>query len=258
MGTRHYADHPGDHLSGMPSWMPTAAERLQFVVRFAQMTLDPIRPGDLLNLRDDFMMFFGVVPDHDSPQIFRHVFCMPSVEEHPSWVSEETIRSLQQDTQRIVASLVNLRERTPEGAVIQNDLQLSVSLLPLAQPGRPGPNLLHFYGNFRDLFLMTMLIDLSQEPTDRILRCPECPTIFYRIRKQQYCSRRCVNRANVRHWRQSEHGQQEEGTRARKRYEKKVERRTNKNVKPRKNRRRTRKSPPSTEGLSDAETPRES
>lgn len=37
----------------------------------------------------------------------------------------------------------------------------------------------------------------------RIRVCPEpkCRQLFVRVRKQVYCSRRCVNRANQREWR---------------------------------------------------------
>jgi len=68
------------------------------------------------------------------------------------------------------------------------------------------------------MFLLTPLFLLNQESLDRIRRCPECPTIFYRVQKQKYCSRACTNRANVRTWRQREEVKVQEQEKAHERY----------------------------------------
>src|SRR5919197_2968064 len=91
-------------------------------------------------------------------------------------------------------------------------------------PSLAGRNMLEVSGTTQNVFLVVLYVLLSREPTDRILRCPECQTVFYRIRKQQYCSRPCVHRAAVRKWRRTETGQQYERRRSRSRYEARVKR----------------------------------
>jgi len=54
----------------------------------------------------------------------------------------------------------------------------------------------------RMLLLWHLLWLLLAEPPDRIQQCPECETIFYRVKKQAYCSRACANRVTQRRWRE--------------------------------------------------------
>jgi hypothetical protein len=43
--------------------------------------------------------------------------------------------------------------------------------------------MLEVSGTTQNVFLVVLYVLLSREPTDRILRCSECQTIFYRVRK---------------------------------------------------------------------------
>ena len=47
--------------------MKTAEDRLRFAVEFSQIDLSNLRPGDLLNLRDDLCLF---VHGHPSERVF--------------------------------------------------------------------------------------------------------------------------------------------------------------------------------------------
>jgi hypothetical protein len=58
----------------------------------------------------------------------------------------------------------------------------------------------------RDAFLFLLSEILTHEAIDRIQRCPDCRTLFYRLGKQKYCSTACTNRAGVRQWRQRQAG----------------------------------------------------
>jgi hypothetical protein len=60
-----------------------------------------------------------------------------------------------------------------------------------------------FRGSIPALFLETLFWLIVSCP-DRIRRCPECERLFVRIRKQEYCSRTCVNRVNKRDWRKAQ------------------------------------------------------
>ena len=88
-------------------------------------------------------------------------------------------------------------------ATIQGPLQ--VCYLQEGSGGAP-----HFMGNAPDMFLIRLAYLLNQQTAERILTCPECKKHFLKIRKQKYCSRTCVNRANKRDWRERKEVQDEE------------------------------------------------
>ena len=203
--------------------MPTVAEQLQFVVRFVQMDLATLQPGEWGDLRHDLYTFFWGKPGEELPRFsLGHVMITPLGLPPPQDFPEGNFRDLQAETRYILYGMLGLRDwrassdpghfRQKPGPIVAQ-----YGLLPLDTSGIPGRNILHATGATRDMFLLALFFLLGHEPTERILRCPECSTIFYRIRKQQYCSRTCTNRANVRHWRQGEHGQQQEAEHARQR-----------------------------------------
>lgn len=175
--------------------MMTNEQRLQFAVAFAAMDLDRLRPGDVLNLRADLADFLttdAVIVDGPPPQKCR----------------AGELRDLQHEVQRVLTEMVAKRE--PSGnhwplstytpLIKIKDLDLGIT--PLDSLGMPGRNLLRAKLPMREAFFWTLSFLLCQEPTSRILQCPECDTIFYRVRNQQYCRRACVNRANKRTWRE--------------------------------------------------------
>jgi hypothetical protein len=57
------------------------------------------------------------------------------------------------------------------------------------------------------MFLMKLLLLLNEQSLDNVSDCPECGKIFYRIRRQKYCSPKCTNTATVRAYRKSETGE---------------------------------------------------
>jgi hypothetical protein len=82
----------------------TAEERLRFVVRFEQMDLDTLRPGDWLNLLDDFLAFFLAV---SSPhRVMPHVWLegVPSGNPSDELWSRQDFRALQQDVRTLLRS----------------------------------------------------------------------------------------------------------------------------------------------------------
>jgi hypothetical protein len=210
--------------------MNTPEERLRFVVRFAQMDLNQLRPGDWLNLRDDLLLFLlgqrGVAPLAASafalpiqPLTPEGIVAMPleSIEEYPT----EKVQALQEKTRRILNDMLGLRELLVGdlGEISSTEICANFHLISLAsRNSRPSRNTLVVHGSIQDLFLLLLYLLLSREPTDRIMRCPECKTMFYRMRKQRYCTRPCVNRANMRKWRQTATGKERERTRQRARY----------------------------------------
>jgi hypothetical protein len=174
--------------------MMTNEERLRFAVAFAGMDLDRLRPGDRLNLLDDlwdFLTIDMVIVDGSPPQKLR--------------ASE--LCDLQCEVRRVLTEMVAKREPSGNHWPLSNFIPLvdlehvPLGITPLDSLDMPGRNLLRAKLPMRDAFFWTLGILLCLEPTQRILQCPECGTIFYRVRNQQYCGRTCVNRANKRTWR---------------------------------------------------------
>jgi hypothetical protein len=204
-----------ERLPFNPQRAITQEDRLQFAVRFAQMDLDTLRAGDWLNLREDFLGFLmmpmhlthaqpystklvtSIVSPEASPEIFQPLISLGMVgiipEECPSAeaFSEDDFRALQADVRDWFSSLTH---------------PLSTGWLPPAIPMQARVALtegaLQVHAPVRDLFLWHLFLLVLQEPLDRIRRCPECGTIFYRVKKQAYCSRKCGNRVTQRRWRE--------------------------------------------------------
>jgi hypothetical protein len=212
------------HMPFHPSQLVTQDARLQFVVAFAQLDLDTLSAGDWLNLREALSRFVYMMPGWGAPtkpitaldvaggraDLFQPMLSLgllgivPDAEDaevvHPfsTWAVED-VRTLQADTlawlQSFTAPIV------PGEGFLPHALPLSgkVSLSP------HGPHV-HVIAPVRMLFFWYLLWLLLAEPPDRIQRCPECETIFYRVKKQAYCSRACGNRATQRRWRERHAG----------------------------------------------------
>lgn len=176
-------------------------ERLHFAVRFAQMDLPTLREGDWLNLREDFLTFLGQSRDPDQCGAVSPAGGLVSSwgdGPHPREFTEQEFRALHGDVRTILHAAAG--DDMGEKPLPTVTVQATLWVRPLnGVPG--GGYLTNLFGPTRDQFLFILLEDLRQEPPDRILRCPECQTLFVRAYTQAYCSRRCTNRASVRSWR---------------------------------------------------------
>ena len=182
--------------------MKTDAERLQFVIRFAQMDLDTLRPGDWLNLRDDLGSFLtGSLYGHeyyagDTP-IGGDVEVCPMDPPYPLEYPEDAFRELQQETRYILRTMV---VDSRAGHSVWDPISLQARLATPSLDGlipATGQHLLIAEGATRDMFLLLLFVLLARGSTARILHCPDCSTIFYRVGKQLYCSRTCSNQTNM-------------------------------------------------------------
>jgi hypothetical protein len=206
--------------------MITAAERLQFAVDFTRLDLTALRPGDWLNLRDDFLEFFGV-RGHQHADPFKGAnlstvggIIVSPICFDPAARQEDTPEDFEALQKEVSDILYTLTEPLHIGPLELTRIVPTSLCIRTCFQRVQGKNYLVAEGRTRDLFLF-ILNDLLLYHADTILRCPECNRIFYRVRKQEYCERACTNRANVRTWRQREEGKQAEAERARKRYDKK-------------------------------------
>jgi len=195
----------------------TPAERLQFAVQFAQLDLGALRPGDWLNLNDDFLEFFGVRRnDHVellqvegipvSPRCFD-----PAMREEDT---REDFEALQKEVRDILYRLV---EPVQIGPLVLTSISHGTLSIRYVFQRVQEKNYFVAEGRTRDLFLLIVL-DLLWHHPGRIQRCKECEMIFYRVQKQLYCTRACANRASVRNHRQREEVKVKEQERAHQRY----------------------------------------
>jgi hypothetical protein len=207
--------------------MKTGAERLQFVIRFAQMDLDTLRAGDWLNLREDCMAFLGIEVQGGmlGIQLSRDsggIIGFPLNSPFPTELSVEDFKGLQADTRRILDEWVGSAQGE-QGALEGVDIHARYMVTRTRRDvSSPWVSLRQVVGLTREIFLLVLFDLLGHESMDYVRRCPECGAVFYRVGKQQYCSRPCVNRANVRNWRQRDEVKQVEAERARTRYAEKM------------------------------------
>lgn len=254
--------------------METAQDRLAFAVRFAQMDLDRLRPGDWLNLRDDLVAFLGhreavdlreaeKAKDLDLALAPRGgIVAKAWKHPRPEEMTEADLRDLQKKAREFLNYVVEARQQKPlspqeladtpkvserrlgKGVkayvfpkpkklgldVPEEEVSLTLFLLVPPSPRFAGRCVLHVEGDTRGAFLTTLLFLLAQQSTNRVSKCPECDRLFLRVRKQLYCSRTCVNRANKRDWRKTQKGKENGRAQARARYEKKIKAKLGPNV----------------------------
>ena len=95
----------------------------------------------------------------------------------------------------------------------------------------PADKIVVFQGSLLDLFSIRCLTTLQNADPSFIAKCPECSRIFLRrVRKQQYCSKRCINRVSRREWLKKPKNQKKESEWAHSRYERRVQQKTSENA----------------------------
>ena len=156
-----------------------ATEQLKFIVDFANRDLENQRPGDWLNLQDDFRRFFpseGFV----QPVMF-DANRTDELEEYPP----QKIAALQKE-------LRALFEAKAKGSMVTIPLQFDVDYVRVA-----GGVLNISSKRVRDVFLTYVLFVLFDEKTaSRIRQCAPCGKFFFRVRRQVHCSAQCADKAS--------------------------------------------------------------
>jgi hypothetical protein len=137
----------------------------------------------------------------------------------------DAIRTLQADVRQLLTSIVDRHEHDEAeqrgeqltGEVPPDVPEIRVKMWLDWKHGQLDDKGLLIDGDLRNLFLVTLAFLLNQDIA-HVQRCPECGRVFYRVRKQRYCSRRCTNRTNMRKWRKTEKGRNGESKRNARRY----------------------------------------
>lgn len=172
--------------------MNRSQEQLKFVVDLAQKDLTDMRPGDLLNLRDDFQVFFWAKTGTDIRGPIGETIT-PFEHPLPHEFTLENFVALQKEAYAILSEIVAGRDTGMPSAPMR---EIKAKLTAFSFHGMKNRSILQAQGSTRDMFLLRLYLLLGQEPVDRILRCKatDCNRIFYRKRKQEFCSTRCTNR----------------------------------------------------------------
>jgi hypothetical protein len=191
-------------------------EKLRFAVRFSEMKLDgprkkdgtlitPVREGDILNLKDDLMAFVSLyVPQQtknviacaqlsslkDSPGA---IFAFPELNLPNALPTDYSIKQLIE--LQTYCSLI-LQSAAHGGGIIEMPIDLRFSLLRAPESQC---TFLYLTGDFRNIFLYTLFHLINAAERNSILRCPVrgCGKIFYRVRKQRFCSHACAVKASA-------------------------------------------------------------
>lgn len=184
-------------------------EKIKFLVDFAnRVDLDSenMRPGDLLNLRDDFgKLFFPVVPTTEPGGLVTKPLTQGSVYFDPrqdkSWLEYpiEKFEALQQEVKALLYFFTHSRGKKDVGgsAIGGIPVKVSYTLIGLGT----GPEMSVMQGEVRDLFIFQVLqLLFDRERSSLIRRCPQCEKFFLRTRRQLYCSKKCVDAANRAAW----------------------------------------------------------
>ena len=199
--------------------MNNAQEQLEFAVKLAQLDLLKLRPGDLLNLRDDFQAFFYRRSEDIRGPIGEVV--MPSAEPLPAKYELGDFQSLQKNVYEILSELVHGRDAAMPAMPVR---KIAAELTLFSFLGMKNRSVLILRGSTQDMFLFRLYIVLSREPFDRILRCKasDCEQLFYRRRKQEFCSTKCANREFQRRYRKLSGAKDARSRENHERYEKRI------------------------------------
>lgn len=210
--------------------MQGAKDQLEFVLRFVNADLDHLRPGDWLNLREDFAAFLGVKAGAGIALV-GPIMSMPLEPPFPEDMTPEDFKTLQTKVRATLTQFVNVREQGGGGGE-RMELSLGAVLLPFdsLSPRFAGRSVLHLTGSTRDIFFVRMFLLFAFESTARIGACPECEQIMLRTKKREYCSSRCQTRAYMRRYRQQGAIKQQENEKAHTRYANKRKRQLSEKV----------------------------
>jgi hypothetical protein len=209
------------------SRIPPHVARLNFVLKFSQLDLTALDGDAWLDLQDKIIGFLALGTaqrlesgqdqpgtDLPLPRAVRlgyglelsstvrvdlsHATC--AVLEDGDFPLERDLVRQVQDEVREMLKAARTPHLVPPKQWAPLQMRVSHSTLDL-HPGAGRGTVRHIRATPRDAFLFLVSEILTHEATDRIARCPVCPTLFYRAGRMRYCSGACANRANVRQWR---------------------------------------------------------
>ena len=208
---------------------------LEFALRLIEADLE--RDLDRLNWIANFETFLSAAP-HATAASSPQVVIFPTPQDSVKRMTLMDFREIQTETRGVLRAAVVSRISAAEKARLLHPLDIESAVHPFQFAGEvrvfTSQTRKHFFDdNPRDsfelalyaepkpAFLMAVALVLATTERLPIGICPEDQKLFYRVRRQLFCSRQCVLRANKRAWLQRQDALKAAKKRKRKRVNKK-------------------------------------
>jgi len=178
--------------------MRTAIDRLRFAIAFAEETnLDHFRHAwEWDKLRSELGTFLHGSPDEPMPHfgglVVSEQLSPPFLHDYP----EDKFRELQSDIRCLLRGIAPAQGDEVSGPPLFTTKQEWTALR------LGGHVVLQAFAPVRDAVLFLLMLLLAVNGLQNVRRCPAkgCGRVFWKVRRQLYCSRTCVNRENMRAW----------------------------------------------------------
>jgi hypothetical protein len=237
--------------------MKSAKERLQWLINFAT-DYNPklgLKDWERLKLQEEIRAFIGeslaslnfVVQSEGEPQrlsdleitdrVITRLWVRGKTLMHKITGSDVPLKYLAEyvDQHRVSvpSPTIDRFMKQPEGMQIDDEAlqrELQRFQIPLVLVCSPEPWNIEVRASLEDLFSLRCMLDFYSEGA-HIARCPapECHRPFYRnTLKQEYCSKRCINRVTRRKWLEKAENKAKEAEQARERYARRTKLKTGK------------------------------
>ena len=177
--------------------MRTAVDRLRFAIDFAETNLDHFRAWEWSKLRADIEGFLYGVKGQPMPQFGALVISQALEPPFPADCPEDKLRELQSDVRSFLRGIAPGPGIESEGGP---PFTISQEWQPMLMGGQH--LVLRASASLRDAVLFLLALLLAHNGLQNMRRCPAtgCGRLFWKVRRQLYCSRTCVNRENMRTW----------------------------------------------------------
>lgn len=164
-------------------------ERLRFAVDFAQENPKALRPGDVLNRKNDLKQFFA----RSAGDVV-----VLSKKEDPEKISDADLLDLRQRWHTLLIGLVALTDPAKEIPISHQCLEVRLSLVPVFDAG-VGRGIVIADGSIADVATYMLLHCVLTEKPGTIQTCADagCSRLFFRTRRQRFCSKKCAIRNAV-------------------------------------------------------------
>jgi hypothetical protein len=195
--------------------MTSRLSLIEFAVQFANVTVSALRPGDRLNLIEDFEAIFTVGPSVEGQaeegtfdeRATGGIVPVPSPWNGLRDLQDADLEEIQSEVRQLLRAAALSQLRNTGHRRFGSNLRAESTAYALSFRGSvrfymgPRGHELFLYDEPKGAFLLTLILTLNQMTTIPVGICAEDQRLFYRVRRQLYCSRRCVLRANKRAWR---------------------------------------------------------
>jgi hypothetical protein len=174
--------------------MTTDADRVRFAVEFVSHSALQMNARDLDKLRRGLPEFLGLTQRGIEPPGGFGVDVSVVRAPYPKDIGKVALFDLQRDAYAMISAAVDGKGFAP--TTISDSQELSVDVVG----GSDGPRTGRIGGSLRAGFLLTLWFLLISEAGAPVMRCPECKSIFVRVRRQKYCKAQCTDRATWRNY----------------------------------------------------------